>query len=67
MGAAMWFSCAKRGSVTLDLKQAQGPFQAEWIHPVEGAVTLANRSEGGAERAVAAPGPGEAVLHVWKK
>lgn len=53
------------GPVAVDLSGASGPFEARWIHPVEGTATKAKDAvEGGARRTLSAPFPGDAVLHL---
>ncbi|MBI4328148.1 MAG: serine hydrolase, partial [Chloroflexi bacterium] len=52
------------GAVTVDLSEAKGEMQTEWIHPVEGKATPAEATTGGAKRTLKAPFRGEAVVHL---
>jgi hypothetical protein len=54
----------KGGEVTVDVSAATGPLRVEWIHPIEGTTTPGGTVAGGTKRVLAAPYPGEAVLHV---
>jgi len=57
----------KGGEITVDLSEATGQFQVEWVHPVEGMVIPATAISGGAKRTLQAPFPGEAVAHLWNR
>src|SRR5712691_10477293 len=53
----------KGGEVTVDLSAAPEPFEVEWMHPVEGTITLVGTAAGGAMRVFTAPFNGDAVLY----
>jgi uncharacterized protein DUF6298/collagenase-like protein with putative collagen-binding domain len=55
------------GEVTVDLSAASGPFEVEWMHPVEGTITLSGTAGGGARRAFRAPFSGDAVLYLHRQ
>jgi len=52
------------GEVSVDLSAMAGEVRGEWIHPVEGKVTPAPATSGGAKRTLKSPFPGDAVLHL---
>lgn len=54
------------GEVTVDLAAAQGPLQAEWLHPVTGQITAGSPVPGGGRQTLKAPQAGDAVLHLWR-
>jgi hypothetical protein len=54
------------GEVTVDLSAAEGRFDAEWIHPIEGKSTPAEAVTGGGKRALKSPLTGGAVLYLRK-
>jgi len=55
------------GTVTIELRHAQGPFAAEWFHPLERrTITVTEPLMGGDYRILDAPFAGEAVLFLEK-
>ena len=55
------------GEVSADLSAASGLLAVEWLHPVEGAVTLGAAVRGGAKRKLRAPFAGDAVLYLRRQ
>ena len=55
------------GEATVDLTVAPGTFAVEWMHPVDGTLTLGEAVPGGDRRAFKAPFSGDAVLHIRKQ
>lgn len=49
------------GEVVVDLSGAQGLFQVQWVHPVEGNVEPASPVQGGGPRSLKAPFEGDAA------
>ena len=54
------------GEATVDLSDATGELQVEWMQPVEGTLTAGDSVEGGAERTLRVPFEGDAVVHIWR-
>lgn len=54
------------GSITVDLRDATGTFNVEWLNPQTGAVTAAATTSGGAQRVLTAPFGGDAVLYLFQ-
>lgn len=48
--------------VVVNLTDAKGSFQAEWVHPIEGRVIAGGALEGGQKQTLTAPFPNGAVL-----
>ena len=48
----------------VDLTSVSGKVTVEWLHPVDGTITAAEPTDGGAKRPFRAPFAGEAVLHL---
>jgi len=57
----------KGGEVTVDLFAAGGELAVEWLHTVEGTITVNGTVSGGAKRVLRAPFSGDAVLYLRKK
>lgn len=52
------------GAVTVELTANPGPFEVEWIHPVDGTITTGKTALGGGKRAFKAPLSEDAVLFI---
>jgi hypothetical protein len=65
-GAAYIVYLPEEGEATVDLSEAKGSFDAEWIHPTDGKITPAEPVTGGARRTLKSPFTGHAVLHLHK-
>ena len=66
-GAAYIVYLPDGGEVTVDLSEAKGSFNSEWIHPTESKITPANPVTGGAKQTLKSPLTGPAVLHLHKQ
>jgi len=55
------------GKVRVDLRGTEGTFEAEWIDPVEGTITMADPVAGGGDRTLTVPSTGAAVLYLQHK
>lgn len=55
------------GEVTMDLTDAAGSYQVEWIHPVEGRIQKGAEISGGGARVLKCPLAGDAVLHLRRQ
>jgi hypothetical protein len=54
------------GKVTVDLAVARGKFTAEWLRTTTGQITPSTPVEGGVQREITAPFPGDAVLFLQR-
>ncbi|MCC7336136.1 MAG: hypothetical protein IT422_13635 [Pirellulaceae bacterium] len=52
------------GEVTVDLTATQGALAVEWMHPVEGTITVGEPTVGGGKQQFKAPFTGDAVLYI---
>jgi len=53
-------------TVTVDLSDAQGNLNVEWLNPETGATIADNPTTGGAQRSFTAPFSGDAVLYIYQ-
>jgi hypothetical protein len=52
--------------VTVNLSGADGKFNVEWIHPVDGTITKSDPAEGGKSKMLQSPIAGPVVLYLYK-
>jgi hypothetical protein len=55
------------GEVTVDLADAKGSLEAEWIHPLEGTITKVDPVTGGRKQALKSPLTGASVLLLQRR
>ena len=65
-GAEYLLYLPEGGTATVDLSDAGGMLEVEWLHPGTGETSASGTVTGGARRAFTAPFEGDAVLYLFK-